>query len=316
MPELYGNLPTKQNRFSKDMNAKVWLKAFRLRTLPLSLSCIAMGGFLAASNGKFNTTVFILSVLTTIFLQILSNLANDYGDSIHGADSDARKGPSRAVQSGAISKSDMKAAVVLFVSLSLVAGCLLLWTAFGFNWRAILFFFGLGVLSIIAAIAYTVGKKPYGYAGLGDFSVLIFFGLVGVLGSYYLLTQKLSGWEWLPAMSCGLFSIAVLNINNIRDIDSDVVAGKFSIPVRIGRSNAIIYHWFLIVAGLMTASAYTWLSYRSPWQLLFLASLPLFIRNGMAVTRKPSNELDPYLKQMAITTLLFVILFGVGLILS
>jgi 1,4-dihydroxy-2-naphthoate polyprenyltransferase len=298
------------------MNVKVWLKAFRLRTLPLSLSCIAMGGFLAASNGSFQTTVFVLSVLTTIFLQILSNLANDYGDSVHGADSDTRKGPSRAVQSGAISRADMKSAVTLFVLLSLVAGSLLLWTAFGFNWRAILFFLGLGVLSIVAAIAYTVGKKPYGYAGLGDISVLIFFGLVGVLGSYYLLTQKLSGWEWLPAMSCGLFSIAVLNINNIRDIDSDRAAGKFSIPVRIGRPKAVAYHWFLIVSGLATASAYTLLSYRSPWQFLFLISVPLFIKNGIAVSTKPSEELDPYLKQMAITTLLFVLLFGGGLILA
>jgi 1,4-dihydroxy-2-naphthoate octaprenyltransferase len=298
------------------MNAKVWLKAFRLRTLPLSLSCIAMGGFLAASNGSFNTIVFTLSILTTVFLQILSNLANDYGDSIHGADSDARKGPSRAVQSGAISKSDMKAAVTLFVLLSLVAGSLLLWTAFGFNWRAILFFFGLGVLSIVAAIAYTVGKKPYGYAGLGDISVLIFFGLVGVMGSYYLLTQELNGWEWLPAMSCGLFSIAVLNINNIRDIESDKLAGKFSIPVRIGRTKAVVYHWSLIISGLVTASVYSFLAYKSPWQFLFLASVPLFIKNGAAVTTKSSAELDPYLKQMAITTLLFVLLFGVGLIVS
>lgn len=298
------------------MNLKIWLKAFRLRTLPLSLSCIAMGGFLAASNGSFNTVVFTLSILTTVFLQILSNLANDYGDSVNGADSDTRKGPSRAVQSGAISKSEMKSAVVLFILLSLAAGCLLLWTAFGFNWRAILFFFGLGVLSIVAAIAYTVGKKPYGYAGLGDISVLIFFGLVGVMGSYYLFTKQIEGWEWLPAMSCGLFSIAVLNINNIRDIESDKLAGKFSIPVRIGRPKAVLYHWFLIIAGLATASTYSILAYRSPWQFLFLLSLPLFIRNGIAVSTKPSVELDPYLKQMAITTLLFVLLFGAGLILS
>ena len=124
------------------------------------------------------------------------------------------------------------------------------------NWNAILFFFALGLLSILAAIAYTVGKKPYGYIGLGDFSVLIFFGFVGVMGSYYLFTQQISWKEILPALSCGLFSIGVLNVNNIRDIESDAKAGKFSIPVRIGRINAIRYHWFLLLAGLASALAY------------------------------------------------------------
>ena len=297
------------------MNVKVWLKAFRLRTLPLSLSCIAMGGFLAAAGGSFDGSVFSLCVTTTILLQVLSNLANDYGDSIHGADSDFRKGPSRAVQSGAISKTQMRNAVILFAVLSLVAGVLLLWVAFGVNWKAILFFLGLGLLSILAAIAYTVGKKPYGYAGLGDLSVLIFFGLVGVLGSYYLLAQGFGGYEWLPALSCGFFSIGVLNINNIRDIESDRLAGKFSLPVRMGRQKAIVYHWFLIIAGLSAAAVFSLLTFHSFSQFLFLLSAPLFVVNGLAVSRKPSSELDPYLKQMALSTLLFVLLFGIGLLL-
>lgn len=295
---------------------KVWLRAFRLRTLPLSLSCIAMGGFLAASVHAFQWSIFLLCVSTTICLQILSNLANDYGDSIHGADSADRKGPSRAVQSGAISAAQMKMAMVIFVMLSLVSGVSLLLVSFGLNWNALLFFFGLGVLSILAAIAYTVGKKPYGYIGLGDISVLIFFGLVGVMGSYYLFTQKLPMIIILPALSCGLFSIGVLNVNNIRDIESDLKAGKYSIPVRIGRDKAITYHWLLIVGGILSAILYLILEFHSPWQLLFLLSVPMFIRNGMAVNHKPSNELDPYLKQMAISTLFFVLLFGVGLLVS
>ena len=159
-------------------------------------------------------------------------------------------------------------------------------------------------------------KKPYGYLGLGDFSVLIFFGLVGVMGSYYLFTQRISWRETLPALSCGFFSIGVLNVNNIRDIESDRKAGKFSIPVRIGREKAILYHWFLLFSGLLSASVYNVLTFESPWQFLFLISIPLFARNGIAVGRKPSHELDPYLKQMAISTLIFVLLFGVGLILS
>jgi 1,4-dihydroxy-2-naphthoate octaprenyltransferase len=298
------------------MDIKVWLQAFRLRTLPLALSCIAMGGFLAASAGAFRWDIFILCILTTIFLQVLSNLANDYGDSVNGADHAGRKGPQRAVQSGAITAAQMRTAVIIFVLLCLCSGISLLLVSFGLNWNALLFFFGLGVLSILAAIAYTVGKRPYGYAGLGDFSVLIFFGLVGVMGSYYLFTQHLSWRESLPALSCGFFSIGVLNVNNIRDIESDRAAGKFSIPVRIGRSSAVAYHWFLLCGGLLSATVYSALTFHSPWQFLFLLSAPLFIRNGMAVQQKPSQELDPYLKQMALSTLFFVLLFGAGLMIG
>lgn len=291
---------------------KPWLKAFRLRTLPLALSCIAMGGILAASSGAFQWNIFLFSIVTTIFLQILSNLANDYGDSIHGADSADRKGPSRAVQSGAITPGQMKTAIIIFVLLCLASGVSLLLISFGMNWNAIFFFFGLGVLSILAAIAYTVGKKPYGYAGLGDFSVLIFFGLIGVMGSNYLFTKQLNWIQVLPAMSCGFFSMGVLNINNIRDIESDRKAGKFSIPVRIGRESAVTYHWFLLAAGMLGALIYALVTYRSPLQLLFLLSFPFFIVNGLSVQRKSSEQLDPYLKQLALSTLLFVVLFGLG----
>lgn len=296
------------------MNTTVWLHAFRLRTLPLSLSCIGMAGFMAASIEKFNVAIFFLCCLTTIFLQILSNLANDYGDSVHGADHAERQGPVRAVQSGAISLSQMRSAVIVFSLLSLMSGIMLLWLSFGTNWLAIFFFFGLGILSILAAIGYTVGKKPYGYIGLGDISVLIFFGLVGVMGSFYLFAHQLSGLEVLPALSCGLFSIAVLNVNNIRDIDSDRLAGKHSIPVRIGKKKASVYHWILLSGGLLSAVLYTLLDFRSPWQFLFLLATPLLVINGLAVHQKSSSELDPFLKQMALSTLFFVLLFGMGLL--
>lgn len=295
---------------------KVWVSAFRLRTLPLALSCIGMGGFLAASQKAFRWDIFLLCSFTTVFLQVLSNLANDYGDSIHGADHTGRKGPSRAVQSGAISPEKMRNALFFFVALCLISGLWLLWLAFGFNWNAFLFFFGLGLLSILAAVAYTVGKKPYGYAGLGDISVLIFFGLVGVMGSLYLFTHEINYLQILPALSCGFFSMAVLNINNIRDIESDKQAGKFSIPVRIGRDRAARYHWFLLIGGLLSAAAYNLLLFVSYWQFLFLLSAPLFILNGIAVSRKADHALDPYLKQMALSTLLFVLLFGLGQLLA
>ena len=294
------------------MDIKSWIHAFRLRTLPLALSSIGMAGFLAAAAGKFSVLIFALCCLTTILLQILSNLANDYGDYVNGADHAERKGPKRAVQSGAIAVGQMKNAVILFSILCLASGIYLLLVAFGIDWNSLLFFFGLGLMCIAAAVAYTVGKKPYGYAGLGDISVLIFFGLVGVMGSLYLFTKEIDGPTILPALSCGLFSIAVLNINNIRDIESDKAAGKYSIPVRIGKENAVRYHWFLLVTGLSAAIVYAALNYQNLFQFLFLLSVPLFIRIGLAVSEKPSEALDPYLKQMALSTLLFVILFGTG----
>ncbi len=293
-------------------SVKIWLSAFRLRTLPLALSSIAMGGFLAAADGKFNGLIFFLCCLTTILLQILSNLANDYGDSINGADHDGRKGPMRAVQSGAISAQAMKRAVILFVILCLMSGISLLLVSFGVNYQLLLVFLGLGVFSIIAAIAYTVGKRPYGYAGLGDISVLIFFGLVGVMGSNYLFTKTFSLQLILPALTCGLFSVGVLNINNVRDIESDKKAGKNSIPVRIGKNKAAIYHWFLLIGGFASTLIYSILNYHTIFQFLFLITIPLLVKIGNAVSKKPSTELDPYLKQMALSTLLFVVLFGVG----
>lgn len=294
----------------------VWLQAFRLRTLPLSLACIGMAGFLAAAQRAFNGGVFALCCITTIFLQILSNLANDYGDSIHGADHAGRQGPARAVQSGAISARQMKRAMLVFVSLCLLSGVSLLVVAFGRDWSAILFFFALGLASILAAIGYTVGKKPYGYIGLGDFSVLIFFGLVGVLGALYLFTHNFRWPDVLPALSCGLFSIGVLNINNTRDIESDRAAGKFSVPVRIGKKNAAIYQSLLLAIATAASVIYVLLDYRSPFQFLFLVTVPLQFHIAKAVHQLPANALDPYLKKMALTTLAFVLFFGGGLLLS
>jgi 1,4-dihydroxy-2-naphthoate polyprenyltransferase len=276
-----------------------------------------MGGFMAAANGFFNETIVALCVLTTLFLQILSNLANDYGDSKHGADSEHREGPMRAVQAGHIKAEHMKKGMIVFSLLSLVSGLALLWVAFGSEGMLLaLLFLGLGLASIWAAINYTAGSNPYGYAGFGDVFVFIFFGFVGVLGTYFLQAQSMDAIVILPAMVCGFFATAVLNVNNIRDINSDVLAGKHSIPVRIGSKRARIYHLFLLFSGTLSAVAYVALNFYSWWQLLFILAVPLLIVNGVNVWRKQtSKELDPYLKQMAITTLLFVLLFGVGQIL-
>lgn len=275
-----------------------------------------MGGFLAAAQGQFHAGIFGLCCLTTILLQILSNLANDYGDTINGADHAGRSGPHRAVQSGAISAASMRVAIGIFVGLSLVSGISLLFISFGLNVRLLTIFLSLGLLSIAAAILYTVGKKPYGYAGLGDLSVLIFFGIVGVTGSLFMFTKTLDMASLLPALACGFFAVGVLNINNMRDIESDRHAGKFSIPVRIGKKRAGVYHWFLILGGLFAATMYATLNFHTPIQYMYLLSVPLFISIGRAVNKKPSDALDPYLKQMALSTLLFVVLFGAGLLMA
>lgn len=294
---------------------KVWIEAARLRTLPLALASIGMGSFLAASQNLFSWEILIWCSLTTIFLQVLSNFANDYGDSIHGADSTERQGPSRAVQTGAISSSAMKTAMLVFAALSLFSGLYLLYISIS-SVNEFLGFLGLGVLSIIAAITYTVGKKPYGYAGMGDISVIIFFGWVGVMGSYYLHTKILDWNILLPASSCGLFATAVLNLNNIRDIDSDIKAGKKSVPVRLGRAKARGYHLALLLGGIVCASLYTLFNFQDFWQWMFLIVIPLLAVNAKAVmTLEKPQELDPYLKQMALTSLLFTLLFGIGIVL-
>lgn len=297
---------------------RIWIQAARPRTLPLAIACVGMGSFLAASDSNFRWPVLLFSLLTTIFLQVLSNLANDYGDSRHGADHSQRKGPKRTVQAGLISPDRMKRAVLLFVALSLGSGVLLIGLSLGWTGLGALLFFALGLLAIAAALKYTVGSNPYGYAGLGDLFVLIFFGLVGVMGTYYLHAHHLRWEHLLPALSSGLLATGVLNINNIRDIDSDRRAGKKSLPVRIGLRWAVIYHWILLGGAVLAAAVYAGRHFRSPWQWLFLLTLPLLWRNGLAVQRHgpaDSTLLDPYLRQLAFTTLLFILAFGTGMLL-
>ncbi len=295
---------------------KNWIEAFRLRTLPLALASIGMGSFLAAANQGFSWLVFGLTSLTTILLQILSNLANDYGDTQNGADSVEREGPKRAVQSGAISPKAMLQAMIIFGILSFVSGVALLYFSLQ-SWRLILIFLAFGILSIIAAITYTAGSKPYGYAGLGDLSVFIFFGWLGVMGTYFLHTQSFDWLILLPATTCSCFAVAVLNINNIRDINSDKKAGKITIPVRLGREKAVTYHFTLLIIGVFSAVTFMFLLNLSIVAYSFLLVLPLLIINAKAVaTKKIALELDPYLKQMALTTLLFVLVFGIGLLLA
>lgn len=295
----------------------IWVVAARPRTLALALASVGMGAFLAAGAGAYSWSIVILTFLTATLLQILSNLANDYGDSVHGADHKGRAGPARAVQSGAITAKTMRSVIIATAILTTICGLVLLWLAFGLDGILIsLLFSFLGALSIWAAISYTSGSLPYGYAGLGDLAVFVFFGWLGVLGSYYLQVKSLEFALFLPASSVGLFTVAVLNVNNIRDIESDKAAGKMSIPVRLGLKGARLYHWSLLSGGFLFAVGYVILEYSSAWQWLFVISLPLLLQNGRAVSSRPPEKLDPYLRQMSLATLLFVLTFGIGQLLG
>lgn len=298
---------------------KSWIAAARPRTLPLALASIILGSFLASASGQFSPMITGLACLTTVFLQILSNFANDYGDAVSGKDTAERVGPRRAVATGDISKEGMLRGIIITSVLSLVSGIWLLVEATRQGGQSesrstvFWFFLVLGLGCIAAAIGYTNGKRPYGYVGLGDLAVLIFFGWVGVLGTYYLHTLTFDSMLLLPATSVGLFATGVLNINNIRDIETDAKTGKNSIPVRLGRAAAIQYHWLLLLAGMICALLYSVLTSAPTITYLYLLAFPLFVLNGRAVaTHRQPAELNPRLGQLALTTLLFVLLFGVG----
>ncbi|MCB9074959.1 MAG: 1,4-dihydroxy-2-naphthoate polyprenyltransferase [Chitinophagales bacterium] len=293
-----------------------WLVSFRLRTLPLSLSTIFLGSFLAAYQNSFQWSVFILAVITTLFLQILSNLANDYGDTISGVDNQERVGPQRSLQSGAITLKQMKLAIVTFVVLSFVSGIALIVVGTrGMEFSYGLIYLLLGIAAIAAAMKYTMGKNPYGYSGLGDFFVFIFFGIVGVMGTFFLHTHEISGLEFLPAISIGCFSTGVLNLNNLRDRINDKAFGKRTMVVKLGVEKAKIYHAILLGIGMLTAIIYTFLAGASLWNWIYLIAFIGIIKSITTVLNNKTPELlDPELKKLAISTLLFSILFGLGLI--
>ncbi|RLD90682.1 MAG: 1,4-dihydroxy-2-naphthoate octaprenyltransferase [Bacteroidetes bacterium] len=295
---------------------KSWIKAFRLRTLPLALSVILTGSFLAIQDGVCNWWIIGLSLLTTLFLQVLSNLANDYGDSLKGTDNNERVGPRRTVQSGEISRESMKKAIIIFASLSLLSGVALLYFSFGDNFKLSLLFLIMGLASIWAAVKYTVGDNAYGYFGLGDLFVFVFFGLVGVVGSYFLNTHALSAEVFLPASAMGLFSAGVLNLNNMRDIDNDIRSGKHTMASRLGIVDAKKYHLTLIIIGWILLLVWMMLQKHHPERLILLVALPFFLFDLFKVLHtKEKPALDPYLRKLALKTLLIALLFGVSILL-
>ena len=290
---------------------QAWLYAFRLRTLPLSFSSIITGSFISYRLG-FSWIVFGLALLTTLLLQVLSNIANDYGDSEKGTDNDDRIGPKRAIQSGILSFAQMRTAIIVCSVLCLISGCLLIFASLHEQAYIALLFLALGIGAIAAALKYTIGTGAYGYHGMGDVFVLLFFGMVGVGGSYYLQAHRLDWMVLLPGLTIGCFATGVLNLNNMRDRISDAKAGKNTIVVMMGARNARIYHTLLILIGW--ASVVTFVSLRcNSFSFLFVLTAPLFWRNIIAVWKvEDPKDFDPYLKQLAISTFIFSILFAIG----
>ena len=269
---------------------------------------------MAASQGCFDPRIFILALLTTIGFQIISNFANDFGDGVKGTDNEWRVGPARTIQSGEISPAQMKTGIIVAVIVTLLVALLLIYVSFGTeNLIYAFLFILLGLGSIAAAIKYTVGNKPYGYSGLGDLFVFLFFGLLSVCGSYFLYVKSLDYTVFMPAFSVGLLSVGVLNLNNMRDRESDMKTGKITLVVRIGAEFARYYHYYLIGASLLFALLYTSIRYHSMYQFLFLiAYIPLFAHLFRVYKTKDSRLLDPELKKLALGTFLFSVLFAVG----
>ncbi|MCH4811475.1 1,4-dihydroxy-2-naphthoate polyprenyltransferase [Vreelandella neptunia] len=300
----------------KQRQRQAWLLAARPRTLPLACASILLGSGLAASAQAFHPAVLVLALLTAIALQVLSNLANDYGDAASGADDQSRIGPIRAVSSGLLTPKAMRRGMVITAMMAALLGLLLLLTAFGNQWAEIATFLLLGAASLLAAVTYTVGLggTPYGYRGLGDIAVFIFFGLLGVLGTYYLHVQQLSWLPLLPAAACGLLATAVLNVNNVRDIESDTRNGKNTLAVRLGREKAINYHWALLGLALLLTLTYL-VVLPVPligWSCLLVAKPLIDAARTLSHTRD-GEILTGKLKKTAISTLIYSVLLSVGL---
>jgi 1,4-dihydroxy-2-naphthoate octaprenyltransferase len=286
----------------------------RLRTLPLSISGIILASCFAAYNGFFDWKVCVLAILTTLSFQILSNFANDYGDGVKGTDNNDRIGPERAIQSGKISPEEMFNAIKINVLISIGLAFFLVFSAFGVkHFFLTIIFFVLGIGCIIAAIRYTVGNNAYGYKGMGDFFVFLFFGLISVIGCYVLYAKTIDHVVFLPACTIGLLSAAVLNLNNMRDIVSDKKSQKITLAVKLGINKAKTYHITLIVLSLILSGLFGILYYTSPYNLIFMVTyIPLTLHIKTVYKNTDPILLDPELKKVALTTVALAILMGIG----
>jgi 1,4-dihydroxy-2-naphthoate octaprenyltransferase len=295
---------------------KHWIQAARLRTLPLSVSGIIVGSFYAMSQALFNWNIVILALLTTLGFQVLSNFANDYGDGIKGTDNEDRVGPKRAIQSGVISPKEMKNALIITSLLTLVSAIALIYVAFkDHNLLFSFIYLILGILAIASAIRYTVGNSAYGYRGFGDLFVFIFFGLVSTLGIYFMFAKEMDWVLILPATSIGFLSVAVLNLNNMRDEESDRKSNKNTIVVKMGAGKAKVYHYILIISALILMLVFSYFKDFTFDQYLYvIAFIPLLKHLKTVYTNKNPKELDPELKKVALGTFALSVLLSLSMI--
>lgn len=286
----------------------------RLRTLPLSVSGIILGTCFAYYNGHFSIWILVLAILTTISLQILSNLANDYGDGVKGTDNEERVGPQRAIQSGEISPDEMLDAIKFNIIVVILLTFSLILVAFGVkNILFALLFIFLGGLSVYAALNYTMGDSPYGYRALGDVFVFIFFGIISTVGSYLLYVHTLDHVVIIPSIALGLLSVGVLNLNNMRDIESDANAGKITLAVKLGLKGAKTYHFALLIVAMSVTIVFSILYYVEPYNFMYLfAFIPLVIHLKKIKVAEQPNDFDSQLKVLALSTFLFALLLGFG----
>ncbi|MAU72847.1 MAG: 1,4-dihydroxy-2-naphthoate octaprenyltransferase [Pseudozobellia sp.] len=289
---------------------KAWVGAARLRTLPLSVSGILVGTALACYDGQFNSEILLLALLTTVAFQVTSNFANDYGDGVKGTDNEDRIGPQRALQSGVLKRKELKKGIIISMVIDFILVIRLIYVAFGFEKMLYpLIFLVLGVLSIWAAIKYTVGRSAYGYRGLGDLFVFLFFGLLAVLGSMFLYTKHLTVLALLPAIAIGALSTGVLNLNNLRDFNSDRKANKKTLVVNIGFNNGKKYHYGLLLSAFVSIITYSFISFEGWYVMLpLLAFIPIFIHLGKVYQTNEPRLFDPELKKLALSTFLLAVL--------
>lgn len=293
---------------------KNWIQAARLRTLPLSVSGIIVGSFYAMHQGVFDGQIFSLAMLTTLGLQILSNFANDYGDGVKGTDNETRIGPERAIQSGAISVKQMKNGIILTSILTFLIAVLLIYVSFGKeNFFYTLLFLVLGVASIVAALKYTIGNSAYGYRGLGDVFVFLFFGLLSVLGSYFLYAKEFDWLLVLPACAIGLLSTGVLNLNNMRDELSDKASNKNTLVVKIGGKKAKIYHFTIVIVAMLSLLVFAFAKFQPVQYVFLIGFIPLLLHLKRISAYQNPKQYDPELKVLALSTFLLSILISVTL---
>lgn len=296
------------------MTLKTAIQSMRLRTLPLSCAGVLLGILLAVADWKVDLWAAVLIVLTTICLQILSNLSNELGDVLRGTDTADRQGPEYGLNSGGMTIPEMKRLIGLFVGLCIVFGLAMTWRAFGTLWDLTpILVLILGAAAILGAMKYTLGHNPYGYRAKGDLYVFLFFGLVAVLGAYFVCTRGL-GLHWkllLPAVGVGCFSVGVLNVNNIRDMKTDA-ANRVTIAIKLGANKARIYQTVLIGLGWICMVIYCLLCWPSWWHWLWVITLPLYVKHLHMVWTREDRALDPALPLLVMSTFLLCLLLGLG----